>query len=83
VHDSRLCGTTSPHHLYHFLFLCEPLSEGAPQTASHAFEVLDVSWFAEDALPVDLDPGHVSRIPEAFRAWHGDSRAYFDGAEFG
>lgn len=26
VFDSRFCGTTSRHHLYHFVFLCEPLN---------------------------------------------------------
>ncbi len=29
-----------------------------------------------DIQPVN--PGHVSRIPHAFRAWHGDSRTFFD-----
>jgi ADP-ribose pyrophosphatase YjhB (NUDIX family) len=82
VHDSRLCGTISPHHLYHFLFLCQPLDQGAPETPSHGFEVLHAAWFAEDALPEDLDPGHVCRIPEAFRVWRGDRRAFFDGFEF-
>ena len=79
VFDSRLCGTTSPHHLYHFTFLCEPLHNREPQKPSHGFEVLDVGWFAEDGLPEVVDPGHVSRIPDAFRVWHGDSRAFFDG----
>ena len=79
VHDSRLCGTTSPHHLYHFLFLCEPLPDEPPVTpASHALEVLAVDWFPQDQLPSNLDPGHILRIPEAFRVWNGDKRAYFD-----
>jgi ADP-ribose pyrophosphatase YjhB (NUDIX family) len=79
VFDSRLCGTTSRHHLYQFNFLCEPLNASEPQKPSHALEVLDTGWFPEDILPEDMDPGHVSRIPEAFRVWHGDKRAYFDG----
>jgi ADP-ribose pyrophosphatase YjhB (NUDIX family) len=83
VFDSRLCGTTSPHHLYHFTFLCQPLNEGQLERPSHAFEVLDVRWFPEDGLPTDIDPGHVTRIPEAYRVWHGDNRAFFDGVEFG
>lgn len=82
VFDSRLCGTTSPHHLYHFTFLCEPLNGGEPERPSHGFEVLDVGWFPEDGLPGDIDPGHVSRIPEAYRVWHGDNRAFFDAGEF-
>jgi len=82
VFDSRLCGTTSPHHLYHFTFLCEPLDEGEPQKPSHGFEVLDVGWFPEDGLPEAIDQGHVTRIPDAFRVWHGDNRAFFDGVDF-
>lgn len=78
VHDSRLCGTQSRHHLYHLLFLCRPLRIGAPQTASHAEEVLAVDWFAENDLPQNLDEGHKTRLPEAFRVWRGDPRAYFD-----
>jgi ADP-ribose pyrophosphatase YjhB (NUDIX family) len=77
IHDSRLAGTVTAHHLYHLLFLCRPLTTTAGP-ASHAVEVLESGWFAENALPTDLDPGHASRIPEAFRVWHGDERASFD-----
>jgi ADP-ribose pyrophosphatase YjhB (NUDIX family) len=81
VHDSRLCGTVSAHHLYHFLFVGRPLNQGqAAQAPSHAAEVLDAQWFAEDALPPDIDPGHVVRIAAAYRTWHGECRAYFDGS---
>jgi ADP-ribose pyrophosphatase YjhB (NUDIX family) len=79
VFDSRLCGTLSRHHLYHFMFLCEPLTGEGVEEPSHAVEVLDVGWFSEDGLPEDIDPGHVTRIPEAFRVWRGDARAFFDG----
>ncbi len=79
VHDSRLCGTVSAHHLYQFCFLCQALDNGEPkQSPSHLAEVLDAQWFGEEDLPSDVDPGHVSRIREAFRAWRGDVRAYFD-----
>ena len=79
VHDSRLCGATSPHHLYLFTFLCRPLDGGQPPAPpSHANETLDMAWFAEPDLPEDLSRGHVRRIPEAFRVWRGDPRAYFD-----
>lgn len=79
VNDSRLCGTTAPHHLYQFLFVCEPVGDRHPsEPASHAIEVLETAWFGEHELPSMLDPGHVKRIPEAFRAWHGDLTAYFD-----
>lgn len=78
IHDSRLCGTPTRHHLYHLLFLCRPLHIGDPQAASHKAEVLAAAWFSEDNLPQDLDEGHKTRIPEAFRIWRGDLRAYFD-----
>ncbi len=77
VFDSRLCGTPTRHHLYQFVFLCEP-SEEQPEQPTHAIEVLGIGWFPEDSLPEDLDAGHKSRIPEAFRVWHGNSRAFFD-----
>jgi ADP-ribose pyrophosphatase YjhB (NUDIX family) len=78
VFDSRLCGTVSRHHLYQFLFLCRPMSREPSAPPSHAAEVREVAWFPEDGLPEDLDPGHRTRIPEAFRVWHGDNRAFFD-----
>jgi ADP-ribose pyrophosphatase YjhB (NUDIX family) len=78
VFDSRLCGTPTRHHLYHIAFLCEPLPGVEPVPPTHAHEVLDVRWFAEDSLPEDLDPGHVSRIPEAYRIWRKKGRAFFD-----
>ena len=79
VHDSRLCGTVAAHHLYQFLFLCQPLDASHPiEPPSHAVEVLEAAWFDEHELPSTLDSGHVMRIPEAFRVWRGDSQAYFD-----
>ncbi len=77
VFDSRFCGTRSAHQLYQFVFLCKPT--GATSTPSHAHEVLQTGWFAETELPPDLDPGHVTRIPVAFRVWRGESPAFFDG----
>lgn len=79
VYDSRLCGTPSLHQLYQFSFLCRPLSSIKQiDPPSYAHEVLDIQWFPEQALPDDIDPGHINRIPETFRVWHGDQRAYFD-----
>ena len=79
VHDSRLCGTIAPFHLYQFCFLCEPLNSGKPEHApTHAAEVLDTRWFGENELPGDVDPGHITRIREAYRVWRGDVKAYFD-----
>jgi ADP-ribose pyrophosphatase YjhB (NUDIX family) len=77
VFDSRLCGTESRHHLYHFVFLCEPSDEAVVIPSSHSFEVLDTGWFGEEELPEVIDPGHVPRIPEAFRVWRGGD-AFFD-----
>jgi ADP-ribose pyrophosphatase YjhB (NUDIX family) len=82
VFDSRFCGTPSRHHLYQFTFLCEPLNEGEPEKPTHGLEVLDACWFPESGLPEAIDPGHVTRIPEAYRVWHGDKRVYFDGERF-
>ena len=45
---------------------------------SHKQEILDVAWFAEASLPEEIDPGHVTRIPEAYRVCRGDIRPYFD-----
>ena len=81
VFDSRLCGTLTRHHLYQFLILCKPSGETKEETPSHAIEVLEARWFPEDSLPENLDPGHQSRIPHAFRAWHGDRRVFLDGLQ--
>ena len=78
VFDSRLCGTVSRYHLYQFVFLCDPITPGETVEPSTADEVLEVAWFPENALPEGIDPGHISRIPEAFRVWRGDNRPFFD-----
>lgn len=79
VFDSRLCGTPSRHHLYQFLFLCKPSEQAKEGKPSHAIEVLEARWFPENGLPENIDPGHQSRIPQAFRVWHGDRRVFLDG----
>ena len=78
VFVSRFCGTPSPHHLYQFVFLCEPLPDAPVEAPSYGIEPRAMRWFAEDRLPADIDPGHRTRIPEGFRVWHGDQRAFFD-----
>ena len=78
VFDSRRCGTSGPHHLYHLVFLCEPL-DLAHAAPSHALEVTGMGWFTEDRLPAELAPGHAARIPHVFRVWHGQGQAFFDG----
>ena len=81
VFDSLLCGSETPYHLYHLLFLCEPMGPEPERNPSHDFEVLEMGWFTEDDLPQDIDPGHVRRIPRAFSFWRGERRAFFDGEE--
>ncbi len=78
VFDSRLAGSRMSHHLYIFVFLCQPVDVSQLAQGSHAHEVLDVRWFAEDALPESIAPTHRTRIPEVFRLWRGDQRAFFD-----
>jgi len=38
------------------VFLCEPLEDQA-STPSDAVKVFETSWYSEDELPEDLDPG--------------------------
>lgn len=78
VFDSRLCGTVSRHHIYHFVFLCRPLNRGAAEAVIHPQETQGSGWFTEADLPAPLDPGHANRIPHAFRVWRGDPRSFFD-----
>ena len=78
IFDSRFCGTTYPLHLYQILFLCKPLDGNKKGQPPHQQESLDQNWFDEHSLPLGIDPGHISRIPEAFRKWHGELLPYFD-----
>ena len=71
----------SRHHLYQFIFLCRPLAKNQTVPPKHPHETLGAGWFTEDALPEPLDPGHVDRIPVAFRVWRGEVPAYFDRFE--
>lgn len=79
LHDSRRVHAETPHHLYMIMFLCRPLAghnlDNEPQTAE---EILERRWFAEEALPPDIDRGHVTRIADAYRVWHGDTGTAFD-----
>ena len=79
VHDSRRIGAETAHHLYMLSFLCRPICgmdlQNEPSTA---VEILDRRWFAEADLPPNLDPGHATRIPHAFRVWGDNARAGYD-----
>jgi 8-oxo-dGTP pyrophosphatase MutT (NUDIX family) len=73
VYDSRLCDSTSPYHLYHFVYLCRPRDSGQRPRVSD--ETLDVAWFARAELAaLHIDPGHVGRIGDAFGRWIGEIR---------
>ncbi len=78
VFDSRFWGTRSRHHIYHFVFLCEPIHPIRFDPPEFALESLERGWFSETSLPEDLDPGHAFRIPLAFSAYKGSLEAYFD-----
>ncbi len=78
VFDSLCTGSLYPLQLYQLVFLCEPITDEDITTPSHKQETMDMKWFTEESLPSNIDPGHVSRIPEAFRVWRGDIRPYFD-----
>lgn len=76
VYDSRRCGSRSPYHLYHFVFLCRPRKPDAEPGLSN--ETLDVAWYASGDLP-DLSPGHARRIEDAILRWNGAlGEAVFD-----
>jgi 8-oxo-dGTP pyrophosphatase MutT (NUDIX family) len=79
VFDSRLCGVASRHHLYIITFLCRPVDGAGVGAPSHANEVLDIRWFAQDALPGDMHPGTASRMSVALRLWQNGGDAFFDG----
>lgn len=78
VYDSRLCGTRSAYHLYHFVFLCRARNPDAEPQLSN--ETLDVAWYDPAYLP-DLSPGHAKRIDDAVKRWRGElPAAVFDRA---
>ncbi|MCB8984783.1 MAG: NUDIX hydrolase N-terminal domain-containing protein [Ardenticatenaceae bacterium] len=78
VFDSRLWGSRSPHHLLQFVFLGRLVDGEQMGHGSHQQEVLNVGWFAEEALPAVIDPNHVARLPVVFKVWRGAERPYFD-----
>ena len=75
VFDSRVWGSRSKYH-YHGVWLVEAADDRAPIAGP---ETTDVGFFAEHDLPAGLSPGHVRRVPMAFKLAHGDLPApYFD-----
>ena len=76
VYDSRVWDRGMNQQIYKFTFLCAPLDQA--EAASHAGEILDRGWFAEDGLPDEIHGSHRPCIAHAFAAWRGDPRAHFD-----
>lgn len=74
VYDSRFCGSRSSWQVYHFVFLCVPVS--GELTPSH--ETTDVRWFDPDDLP-PLSPGHATRLAGAIAFYRSATpTAFFD-----
>lgn len=78
IHDGRFHKSRSPIHLYQMTFLCKLIDKEPENPPSHGHETLEIGWFSEEELPEDIDYNHVTRLPEAFRVWKGDTRAAFD-----
>ncbi|RPI29936.1 MAG: NUDIX domain-containing protein [Chloroflexota bacterium] len=79
IYDSRFNGSQKTFHLYHLAFLCRLIDgAGLKQEPSHIIEILDRAWYRETELPEDIDPGHVKRIYDAFRAWEGNIKVYYE-----
>jgi len=78
VYDSRFCGSLTPAHLYMFVYLCRPRITGQRPRVSN--ETVDVGWYAQSELAaLEIDPGHIRRIDDAFGRWRGEIReAIFD-----
>ncbi len=66
IFDSLNHGHQTPNQLYQIVFLCRPLNHENPDPPHHPQETIEKGWFAEDALPDNLDPNHDLRIPTAF-----------------
>jgi 8-oxo-dGTP pyrophosphatase MutT (NUDIX family) len=78
VYDSRIWAKPKrPQHTYMFTFLCEPLIEQHPESFNTE-ETLEIGWFAENKLPIDLYEGHCRRIADSYKARNGNFKAYFD-----
>jgi len=71
VYDSRRVDSPGAVHLYHLVFLCDVLGGSAACTP----EAVAVAYVSQDdALGRPLQPGHGTRIGDAFRAHRGDTR---------
>jgi len=61
-----------------FVYLCRPRVPGQRPRVSN--ETVDVGWYARlEVAALDVDPGHVRRIDDAFERWNGEiPEAIFD-----
>ena len=75
VFDSRLWGGRTKYHFYGSVWLVDVDDDQTPVAGP---ETTGVGFFSEDDLP-DLSPGHLRRVPIAFKLARGDIPApYFD-----
>jgi ADP-ribose pyrophosphatase YjhB (NUDIX family) len=81
IFDSRWVHLETRHHLYLITLLCTPLDSDEAGPSSHANEVLELGWFAEDALPEPMHPGTITRLGHAYHVWREGGPAYFDSAD--
>jgi len=81
IYDSRLCDSLTPYHLYMFVYLCRPHVPGQRPRVSN--ETVDVGWFDQPQMAaLEIDPGHIRRIADAFGRWRGEIReAVFDAVK--
>ena len=76
VFDSRLWRSRAKYHFYAGVWLVDVSDDRTPIAGP---ETTDVGFFAEHDLPAELSPGHLRRVPMAFRLARGDlSAPYFD-----
>ena len=76
VFDSRIWGSRSKYHFYAGVWLVDVSDDRAPIAGP---ETTDVGFFAEHDLPAELSPGHLRRVPMAFKLARRDLPApYFD-----
>ena len=75
IFDGLLWGSRLKVHLLHFIFLVECVN----LTTAPGVEMLDARFFAPDALPEAMHPGHELRVPRTIQLWR-DGETYFDPA---
>jgi 8-oxo-dGTP pyrophosphatase MutT (NUDIX family) len=77
IYDSRFWNKEGIQQIYKFTFWCEPVVGQTP-VPYDPVETLEIGWFDEENLPVDLYQGHFKRISDAYEIRKGNLGAYFD-----